>query len=91
MFEDMIGLFRHPVYDTEKVYYHKKCNRFFKIYKITDDYYEISGLTEYYNDSMTNVVRSKVSYDFVKEAKEVKAIDKIANWNGIGWKVKEVD
>jgi len=87
MFND-IGINRDP-FCADKVYYHKIYNRFFQLKKVHDDFLELSGLCIFYSDAMTNLQRSRVSYEFLKDAVLVNEIDKIAMHDGVGWRVKE--
>jgi hypothetical protein len=76
-------------YDSDKVYWHKEYNKFFKLYRTHDDYFEISGLCVYYSDAMTNKQRARVSYNIIKKSILVNQVDKFAEFDGIGWKIRE--
>ena len=89
-FEDFFKIESLPIQNSDKVYYSSQANRFFQIKSITDDYYICGGFSEYYSDAMTNIQRQQLSYDFIKKCILAKQIDKFAEYNRVGWKVKDV-
>lgn len=78
-----------PIQNADNVYYSSEVNRFFQVKSIADDYYICGGFTKYYSDSISNIQRQKLSYNFLKKSVSVKQVDKFAEYDGIGWKVKE--
>ena len=73
----------------DKIFFHKKYKKFFQVKDIHDDWYFIGGLCDYFSDSQTNITRAKVSYEFMEDAEEVVTVDKYADFDGVGWIVKE--
>jgi hypothetical protein len=72
----------------ENIYYHPTLNKFFQGKGVDDVCYLIGGLCTYYSDAQTNISRSRVSYNFIKDSKKVVHVDKYAEHDGIGWRVK---
>lgn len=77
--------------EDKPVYYDKKNNRFSQIRKIDGDVAWCS-YAEYYSDSRTSKSMAPYSFDYIDTnfvLVDKIGIDKIAEFNGVGWKVKK--